>query len=52
VAERVASIADADTILVLEEGRVTAQGSHDALLAGSPAYRDIAASQLILADSL
>ena len=52
VAERVASIADADTILVLEEGRVSAQGSHDALLAGSPAYRDIAASQLILADSL
>lgn len=51
VAERVASIADADTILVLEEGRVTAQGSHEALLAGSAAYRDIAASQLILADS-
>lgn len=45
VAQRVASIADADRIIVLESGRIVANGRHDELLGGSPTYREIVASQ-------
>ncbi|XAS62497.1 ABC transporter ATP-binding protein [Micrococcaceae bacterium Sec5.8] len=47
VAERVAPIMDADLILVLEDGRVVAQGTHRHLMASSPSYQEIAASQLV-----
>jgi ATP-binding cassette subfamily B protein len=46
VAQRVASIRDADQILVLEDGRVVGQGTHEELLAGNPTYQEIVASQL------
>lgn len=46
VAQRVSTIADADLILVLEHGRITARGSHDELLETSPTYREIVSSQL------
>lgn len=52
VAERVATIVDAGLILVLEEGRVVAQGTHDQLMASSPSYQEIAASQLVLEETL
>jgi ATP-binding cassette subfamily B multidrug efflux pump len=45
VAQRVSSIADADQILVLEKGRIVARGTHRELLASSPTYREIVASQ-------
>ena len=45
VAQRVASIRDADQILVLEEGKIVARGTHQELLDGSPTYREIVASQ-------
>jgi ATP-binding cassette subfamily B protein len=45
VAQRVASIVDADQILVLEDGRVVARGTHEELLAGSATYQEIVASQ-------
>ena len=51
VAERVATIMDAGLILVLEDGRVVAQGTHQQLMASSPSYREIAASQLVLEES-
>lgn len=51
VAERVATIVDATLILVLEEGRVIAQGTHSELMASSPSYQEIAASQLVLEDT-
>jgi ATP-binding cassette, subfamily B, multidrug efflux pump len=51
VAERVATVADADLILVLNEGRLVAQGTHDQLMESSRTYREIAASQLALEES-
>ncbi len=48
VAERIASIMDAGQILVLDEGRLVAQGTHAELLKTSRTYREIAESQLEL----
>lgn len=46
IAQRVSSIIDADRILILENGRIAAQGTHKELMAGSEIYRDIRESQL------
>ncbi len=46
VAQRVASIRDADQIIVLEDGRVVGRGTHAELLAENPTYQEIVASQL------
>jgi ATP-binding cassette, subfamily B, multidrug efflux pump len=45
VAQRVASIRDADQIVVLDDGAVVGIGAHDELLATSPTYAEIVASQ-------
>jgi ABC-type multidrug transport system fused ATPase/permease subunit len=41
IGHRLSTIALADEIVVLERGRVTAQGTHDELLEVSPLYREI-----------
>jgi len=46
VGQRVATIRDADLIIVLEDGRVVGRGTHDELLAGCPTYAEIVDSQL------
>ena len=46
VAHRVTSIIDADRILILDEGRVVADGTHAELLGDSPIYRELYDSQL------
>ena len=46
VAQRVASVMNADRIVVLENGRVAACGRHEELLQTSAVYRDIYNSQL------
>jgi len=46
VAQRIGTIANADKIIVLEEGKIVGQGTHAELLAGNAVYREIAASQL------
>ncbi len=46
VAQRVGTIMDADTILVLDDGKVVGQGTHRELLQTCPTYREIAQSQL------
>jgi ATP-binding cassette subfamily B protein len=46
VAQRVSTIADADQIVVLEEGAVVGLGTHQELLATCPTYREIVESQL------
>lgn len=46
VAQRVSTIADADQIIVLEDGEIVGLGTHEALLATSPTYVEIVESQL------
>ncbi|MGN8131774.1 ABC transporter ATP-binding protein [Paenarthrobacter sp. 22069] len=46
IAQRVSSIVDADQILVLDVGRIVAQGTHHELLESSGTYREIVSSQL------
>nr|WP_180218203.1 ABC transporter ATP-binding protein [Streptomyces albus] len=46
VAQRVATIRDADRILVLDEGRVVGTGRHEELMASNETYREIVLSQL------
>ncbi|MHC5269498.1 ABC transporter ATP-binding protein [Enterococcus sp. LJL98] len=46
VAQRVSTVMDADVILVLDEGQVVGQGTHEALLATNETYQEIVASQL------
>ncbi|MCC2335464.1 ABC transporter ATP-binding protein [Cellulomonas wangsupingiae] len=41
VAHRLSTVVDADTILVLEDGRVRARGTHAELLASDQLYRDL-----------
>ena len=46
VAQRISTIMDADTILVLEDGKMAGLGTHEELLERCEAYREIAYSQL------
>ena len=46
VAQRISSVLNADKIIVLEDGRIAAQGTHPQLLGTSPIYREIYNSQL------
>ena len=46
ISERIASLREADRILVLEDGRVTDQGSHRELLAACGRYRRMAELQM------
>ena len=45
IAQRVASVQDADLILVMDNGRIAAQGTHDELLKTSEIYREVFESQ-------
>ncbi|NLY36052.1 MAG: ABC transporter ATP-binding protein [Tissierellia bacterium] len=45
IAQRISSVKDAKRILVLEEGEISALGTHDELLESSKVYKEIYASQ-------
>lgn len=45
IAQRVSSLAHADQIVVLDDGRVNAAGTHEELLASCDIYRDVYESQ-------
>lgn len=45
IAQRISSVRHADQILILEDGRLCGQGTHEELLAGNPIYQAIYASQ-------
>ncbi len=45
IAQRIGSVEDADQIMVLDDGRITAMGTHEELLASCEAYQEIYYSQ-------
>ena len=45
IAQRVASVEDADKILVMDGGRIVAQGTHEELLKSSPIYFEVYTQQ-------
>jgi ATP-binding cassette subfamily B multidrug efflux pump len=46
IAQRISTVLGADKIVVLERGRIAAEGTHAELMASSPIYREIYESQL------
>ncbi len=46
VAQRISTVLNADKILVIEKGRIVAEGNHSELMRTSPVYQEIYASQL------
>ena len=51
IAQRVASVQEADLILVMDNGRIVASGDHQALLGSCPIYQEIYAQQTGASDS-
>ncbi|PWJ55807.1 ATP-binding cassette, subfamily B [Quadrisphaera granulorum] len=50
VAHRLSTVVDADQIVVLDAGRVVGIGRHEELLESTPLYRELAMTQLLVAD--
>lgn len=46
VAQRVSTVADADLIIVLDDGKVVGQGTHQELIKNNPIYQEIVYSQI------
>ena len=46
IAQRVASVEDADRIIVLDEGKIVGLGTHEELLAGNEIYQEVYLSQV------
>jgi ATP-binding cassette subfamily B protein len=46
IAQRISTVLNADKIVVLDQGRIAASGTHAELLSSSPIYREIYESQL------
>ena len=51
IAQRVASVQDADMILVMDNGRIAAAGTHEELMKSSPIYREVYEQQTKGGDS-
>ena len=45
IAEKIVSVMNADKILVLDDGKLVAEGTHEELLKTSPIYQDIYRTQ-------
>jgi len=45
IAHRLSTIREADSILVLDRGRIVEQGSHDELVASKGAYYELVSKQ-------
>jgi ATP-binding cassette, subfamily B, multidrug efflux pump len=47
IAQRISTVRDADVILVLDEGKIVAEGRHEELMTSSRLYNEIVGSQLV-----
>ncbi len=45
IAQRISSVKHADKIIVMEDGKIAASGTHEELYANSPVYREVCDSQ-------
>ena len=45
IAQRIASVCDADQIIVMDDGKISAVGKHEDLMENSEIYRDVYLSQ-------
>jgi ABC-type multidrug transport system fused ATPase/permease subunit len=52
IAHRLSTVVEADSILLLDGGRISAKGTHEELLKGSPLYKELVETQLIEAEGL
>jgi ATP-binding cassette subfamily B protein len=48
IAQRISTVMNADKILVLDKGKVVAEGKHKELMEDSPIYAEIYNSQLMV----
>ena len=48
VAHRLATVRHADRIVLMDEGKIIDEGTHDGLMNSSPLYRELASKQLML----
>jgi len=48
IAHRLSTVVDSDLIVVLDQGKIIGQGTHDELLESTPLYRDLASHQLLV----
>ena len=46
IAQRITSVMNTDLVVILEDGKIHATGTHDQLLASDPIYQEIYASQM------
>lgn len=46
IAQRISSVMDADTIIVMNDGRITGIGTHEQLLSSNEEYKEIYSSQM------
>jgi ATP-binding cassette subfamily B protein len=47
VSQRISTVAEADQVLVVDDGRVVGVGTHEELLADCPTYAEFADSQWV-----
>jgi len=47
VAQRISTVATADQIVVIDDGKVVGTGTHESLLADCPTYAEFADSQAV-----
>ena len=48
IAHRLSTVVDSDLIVVLDQGQIIGQGTHEQLLESTPLYRDLATHQLLV----
>ncbi len=51
IAHRLSTVVDSDRIIVLDQGRVVGEGTHEELISSVPLYRELAQHQLLVPDA-